>query len=63
MKLNELIEKFQEMEKLYGNVEVKVDEIKEGDNASDRYGVGIGLIVGDIEIKDLQKYVSTGCYY
>ena len=61
--LNDLIKQLQNMENTYGNVEVQVDEIKEGDNASDRYGVGIGLIVGDIEIKDLQKYVSTGCYY
>ena len=61
--LNDLIKQLQNMENTYGNVEVQVDEIKEGDNASDRYGVGIGLKVGNVEFKELQKYVSTSCYY
>ena len=63
MMLNDLIKQLQNMENTYGNVEVQVDEIKEGDNASDRYGVGIGLKVGNVEFKELQKYVSTICYY
>ena len=63
MMLNDLIKQLQNMENTYGNVEVQVDEIKEGNNASDRYGIGIGLKVGNVEFKELQKYVSTACYY
>ena len=63
MKLTDIIEKLQQLKNTYGDVEVKIDEVKNGPNASDRYGIGMGLIVGDLEIEELQNYISTGCYY
>jgi hypothetical protein len=64
MKISELIDLLNEMKKQQGDVEVKVAEVEEGDNASDRYGIGFGLKVGETEIEALQGYVvKTECYY
>ena len=64
MKISELINLLNEMKNEQGDAEVKVAEVKEGNNASDRYGVGFGLKVGDKEIETLQSYVvKTECYY
>jgi hypothetical protein len=59
MKISELIVLLKNLEDQYGDVEVSVKEVKNGNNASDRYGVGCGLKVGEIEIKELQEYVYT----
>ena len=64
MKISELIDLLNEMKNEQGDVEVKVAEVKEGNNATDRYGIGFGLKVGDKEIKNLQGYaVKTDPYY
>lgn len=64
MKISELINLLEEMKKKQGDVEVKVTEVEEGDNASNRYGIGFGLKVGGMEIEALQDYVvKTECYY
>ena len=64
MKISELIDLLKEMKNEQGDVEVKVAEVKEGNNATDRYGIGFGLKVGDKEIETLQSYVvKTECYY
>ena len=59
MKISELINLLNEMKNEQGDVEVT-----EGNNASDRYGIGFGLTVGDKEIETLQGYaVKTEPYY
>ena len=63
MKVSELIILLEEMKKKNGDVEVKVAEVQEGSYASDRYGVGFGLKVGETEIEELQDYIETGCFY
>ena len=64
MKISELIDLLNEMKNEHGDVEVKVAEVTEGNNATDRYGIGFGLKVGDKEIETLQSYVvKTECYY
>lgn len=64
MKISELIDLLKEMKNEQGDVEVKVAEVTEGNNASDRYGIGFGLKVSDKEIETLQSYVvKTECYY
>ena len=63
MKISELIVLLEEMKKKHGDVEVKVAEVQKGNYASDRYGIGFGLKVGEIEIEVLQDYISTGCFY
>lgn len=63
MKISELIADLKDLEYKYGDVEVSVEEVKNGFNASDRYGIGCGLKVGEIEIEELQVYVHTGCLY
>ena len=64
MKISELINLLNEMKNEQGDAEVKVAEVKEGNNASDRYGIGFGLKVGDKEIETLQSYaVKTDPYY
>jgi hypothetical protein len=46
MKIDELIEKLQEAKAAFGgDAEVKLAEITEGPNASDRYGISVGLTV------------------
>ena len=62
MKISELIDLLKEMKNEQGDVEVA--EVTEGNNATDRYGIGFGLKVGDKEIETLQSYVvKTECYY
>ena len=63
MTIRQLITMLETYEKQLGDVGVTVAEVKEGGNASDRYGIGMGLKVGDIEIKELQDYIQTGCLY
>ena len=64
MKISELINLLNEMKNGQGDVEVKVVEVTEGNNASDRYGIGFGLKVGDKEIETLQGYAEkTKPYY
>lgn len=66
MTLHDLIVVLQKLEnELGGNTEVKIEEIEEGYNESDRYGVGMGLKVGDnfVEQKKLSNYTETGCIY
>ena len=64
MKISELINLLNEMKNEQGDVEVKVAEVTEGNNATDRYGIGFGLKVGDNEIETLQGYaVKTEPYY
>jgi hypothetical protein len=63
MKISELIDLLEEMKKKQGDVEVKVAEVEEGNNASNRYGIGFGLKVGEKEIESLQDYIEIGCYY
>ena len=64
MKISELINLLNEMKNEQGDVEVKVAEVKEGNNVSDRYGIGFGLKVGDKVIETLQGYaVKTDPYY
>lgn len=66
MTLHDLIAVLQKLEnELGGNAEVKIEEIEEGYNASDRYGVGMGLKVGNnfVEQKKLSNYTETGCIY
>lgn len=64
MKISELINLLNEMKNEQGDVEVKVAEVTEGNNATDRYGIGFGLKVGDKEIETLQGYaVKTDPYY
>lgn len=63
MKISELIIRLYELKSQLGDVEVKIAEIAEGANASDRYGIGMGLLVGNTEITELQDYVQTGCLY
>ena len=64
MKISELINLLNEMKNEQGDVEVKVAEVTEGNNATDRYGIGFGLKVGDKEIENLQGYaVKTEPYY
>jgi len=63
MKISELIALLEEMMKKQGDVEVKVAEVEKGNNASDRYGIGFGLKVGETEIEALQDYIETGCLY
>ena len=64
MKISELINLLNEMKNEHGDVEVKVVEVTEGNNATDRYGIGFGLKVGDKEIENLQGYaVKTEPYY
>lgn len=64
MKISELINLLNEMKNEHGDVEVKVAEVTEGNNASDRYGIGFGLKVGDKEIETLQGYAEkTKPYY
>ena len=64
MKISELINFLNEMKNEQGDVEVKVAEVTEGNNAIDRYGVGFGLKVGDKKIETLQGYaVKTDPYY
>lgn len=58
MKISELIDLLEEIKNEHGDVEVKVAEVVEGDNASDRYGFGFGLKVGEVEIEELQDYVE-----
>lgn len=63
MKISELIVVLKDLKDTYGDVEVSVGEVENGNNASDRYGIGFGLKVGEIEIEELQDYVRTGCLY
>ena len=63
MKISELVNLLEEMKNKYGDVEVKLAEVEKGENASDRYGIGFGLKVGEIEIKALQDHIKTGCLY
>ena len=64
MKISELINLLNEMKNEHGDVEVKVAEVTERNNATDRYGIGFGPKVGDKEIKTLQGYaVKTEPYY
>ena len=64
MKISELIDLLNEMKNEHGDVEVKVAEVTEGNNATDRYGIGFGLKVGDKEIETFQGYaVKTEPYY
>ena len=64
MKISELIDLLNEMKNEHGDVEVKVVEVTKGNNASDRYGIGFGLKVGDKEIETLQGYaVKTDPLY
>ena len=56
MKLNDLIDRLLQLQKELGNVEVEIANIEDGNNATDRYGIGMGLKVGDIEVKELQNY-------
>lgn len=63
MKVSELIVILEKMKKKHGDVEVKVAEVQKGDCASDRYGIGFGLKVGEMEIEGLQDYIETGCFY
>lgn len=64
MKISELINLLNEMKNEQGDAEVKVAEVKEGNNASDRYGIGFGLKVGDKEIETLHSYaIKTDPYY
>ena len=39
MKISELIDLLNEMKNEHGDVEVKVAEVTEGNNATDRYGI------------------------
>lgn len=61
--IQQLITMLETYKKLLGDVEVSIEEVSKGLNASDRYGVGMGLKVGNIEIDELQKYVQTGCLW
>ena len=66
MTLHDLIVVLQKLEnELGGNAEVKIEEIDEGYNECDRYGVGMGLKVGNnfVEQKKLSNYTETGCIY
>ena len=64
MKISELINLLNETKNEYGDVEVKVAEVTEGNNATDRYEIGFGLKIGDKEIETLQGYaVKTESYY
>lgn len=59
--IQQLITMLETYKKLLGDVEVSIQEVNYGPNVSDRYGVGMGLKVGNIEIDELQNYVETGC--
>lgn len=63
MTIRQLITMLETYEKSLGDVEVTVAEVEKGENASNRYGIGIGLKVGNIEIEELQDYIETGCLY
>ena len=56
MKLNDLIAYLLQLQKKLGNVEVEIANIEDGTYATDRYGIGMGLKVGDVEVKELQHY-------
>ncbi len=64
MKLQELIEKLQDLrDELGEDAQVEVVELEDGPNSSSRYGIGMGLKVGETFIEELQLKVDTGCLY
>ena len=68
MKVSELIELLENLKAEHGDVKIVIDEVENGNKASDRYGIGMGLQLikedGEkIEIKAMQEYVQTGCLW